>query len=283
MRIVRTRADLRAALTAERTAARSIGFVPTMGAFHDGHLSLMQTSRPVDDVVVVSIFVNPLQFGPNEDFGAYPRDYDRDLSLARAEGVDLVFLPPVEEMYDEDRSTSVSVGRLAQVLEGEERPGHFDGVCTVVAKLFNLVRPDRAYFGQKDAQQVAVLKRMVRDLSFDVDVVVCPIVRASDGVALSSRNAYLSEDDRKAASVLYRALRDGEAVVASSGDVEAAEKTMWESMAAQMGVEPGYAAGVDPDTFGPPVPGHPVLLAVSARVGPARLIDNLLVDNPEAN
>jgi pantoate--beta-alanine ligase len=282
MRRAGTVEELRSILAPERAAGRSIGFVPTMGAFHDGHRSLIRACRDADDVVVVSIFVNPLQFGPDEDFTAYPRDLERDVGLAEQESVDIVFLPELEEMYDADHSTTVSVGRLGQVLEGEERPGHFEGVCTVVAKLFNIVQPNRAYFGQKDAQQVAVVKRMVRDLSFSAEVVVCPTVRADDGVALSSRNVYLSAIERASAGVLYRALQAGESAIGSSGDVELAEKTMWQLMAEDSVVRPGYARAIDPDTFDSPVSGRPVLLAVSAKLGRARLIDNLLV-TPEGS
>jgi pantoate--beta-alanine ligase len=247
-----------------------------MGALHEGHLSLIRAARAENDFVVMSIFVNPLQFGPSEDFAAYPRDEDKDLSLAEREGADLAFLPPQEEMYAPDRSTSVSETRVSQVLEGAARPGHFEGVCTVVAKLFNQVDAERAYFGQKDAQQVAVLKRMVRDLSFRTHIIVCPIVRESDGLAMSSRNAYLDAVQRERATVLHRSLLAGEAKLTSGGTPSEAEIVMMSTLQEVPEVQVDYAAAVDPHTFEEPQ-GEETLLAVAARVGPARLIDNLLV------
>ena len=277
MRFVRTAGAIREEVRAERARGNSVGLVPTMGALHEGHLSLVRRAREENDVVVVSIFVNPLQFGPGEDLEAYPRDEERDANLLDGAGADIVFLPPVEEVHPEDRATTVTVGGLGEVLEGAHRPGHFDGVCTVVAKLFNLVGPERAYFGQKDAQQVAVLRRMVEDLGFPLDLVVCPIVREPDGLALSSRNAYLSASERGRATVLYRALQAGRPL-AEVGDYVAAEKKMLRVFRTEEDVEPDYAAAVDADTFGPPRLGGRVLLAVAARVGPARLIDNIVID-----
>lgn len=274
MNVVRSEAELRSALVAARNIHDRVGFVPTMGALHEGHLSLMRVARSVSDFVVLSVFVNPLQFGPEEDLAAYPRDEQRDMELARGEGVDLVFLPTVAEMYPAGRETSVTVGSLGSMLEGADRPGHFDGVATVVAKLFNLVQPDVAVFGQKDAQQVAVIHQLVRDLSFDIEIVVAPTVREPDGLALSSRNSYLSADERRPATALYEALRAGAGVL--DEDTALAEKTMWEVLA-DRGLEPSYARAVDPTTFGPPTPGNPVLLVVAARLGTTRLIDNLLV------
>lgn len=277
MRVVRTGEELRAVLEPERRAGRTIGFVPTMGALHEGHLALLRSARQADEVVVLSIFVNPLQFGPNEDFQAYPRDEEGDLELAEGEGVDVAFVPGVEQMYPPGASTTVDPGPIGELYEGAERPGHFRGVCTVVTKLLNLVQPSRAYFGQKDAQQVAVIKRMVADLDFPVELVVCPTVREHDGLALSSRNRYLSAAERTQATVLYRALVAGRAVLEQGGDPAMAENEMAGLLASVPGVRPGYAVAVDPDSFGPPVPGRPVLLAVAARVGRARLIDNLVV------
>jgi pantoate--beta-alanine ligase len=277
--IARSAARLRDLLDPDRAAARIVGLVPTMGALHEGHLSLVRLARERSDIVVTSIFVNPLQFGAGEDFESYPRDDARDLDHADAEKVDVVFMPEVSEMYPEGDSTRVSAGVLGEVLEGAERPGHFDGVCTVVAKLFNLVGPDVAFFGQKDAQQVAVIKRMVADLRWPIEIVVGAIVREPDGLAMSSRNAYLSPDEREKATVLYAALRTGrEAIVSGEGN-EKAEARMMETIRAVEGITPGYARAVDPDDFGPPRAGRPILLAVAARVGPARLIDNLVVDN----
>jgi len=278
MKTCRTEHELRTLLRVERSAGRSIGFVPTMGALHDGHLSLIGAARQDCDVVVLSIFVNPLQFGPGEDFGAYPRDEERDLRLADQAGVDIVFLPSVEEMYPSDRATTVSFSGISEVLEGASRPGHFDGVCTVVAKLLNQTSADYAYFGQKDAQQVAVVKRMAQDLSIQTDIVVCPIVREPDGLALSSRNAYLDAGQRKAATSLSRSLQAGAEVIRNGGSPEDAEAAMALLLGDRADVELDYAAAVDPSTFSKPGPGGSVLLAVAARVGPARLIDNLLIE-----
>jgi pantoate--beta-alanine ligase len=273
--VARTRAALGGALRRIQSVER-VAFVPTMGAFHAGHLSLMRAAHAAHDVVVVSIFLNPLQFGPGEDLASYPRDEARDLELAAAEGIDVVFAPPVEEVYPAGHSTRVTVGDLARILEGASRPGHFDGVCTVVAKLLNLVAPDAAYFGQKDAQQVAVLRRMVEDLGFDVRIEVCDTVRDHDGLALSSRNAYLEGDERERAATLYRALREGRAVLDAGGDPAAAEEAMRQRMSSVDGVSLDYAAAVDPVGFGAPPADGPVLLLIAGRVGRTRLIDNLL-------
>jgi pantoate--beta-alanine ligase len=276
MDVVRSARALRAALEDAHLSAVRIGFVPTMGALHDGHLSLVRAARARSRVVVMSIFVNPLQFGPREDLASYPRSESRDLELATRAGVDLVFIPSVEEMYPAGAATTISAGPLGEVLEGADRPGHFDGVATVVAKLFNLVEPDFTFFGQKDAQQVAVVRQLVRDLSYDVELVVCPTVREPDGLALSSRNAYLSPEDRERATALHRALELGLSVRADEGD-EAAEKRMWDLLVAE-GVQPSYARVVDPDTFGPARPGRSALVVVAAHLGATRLIDNLLAD-----
>jgi pantoate--beta-alanine ligase len=277
MKVVRTVPELRSELRRDRSAGRTIGFVPTMGALHEGHLSLVRAARADTDVVVMSIFVNPLQFGTGEDFATYPRDEAADLTLADDAGVDVVFIPSVDEMYPRGRTTTVGVGDLGTVLEGAARPGHFDGVATVVAKLFSIVQPDVAFFGQKDAQQAAVVRRMVADLSFPIEIVVGPTVRAGDGLSLSSRNAYLSAEQRTEAAALYRALEAGRASLLSGADPTTAAKQVWEVMASSAGVEPEYADVVDPDSFGPPKNGRPVLLVAAARVGPARLIDNVLV------
>jgi pantoate--beta-alanine ligase len=281
MEVARRTDRLRELLRPERAAGRIVGLVPTMGALHDGHLSLVRLARERSDLVVLSIFVNPLQFGAGEDYESYPRDHARDLGLAEAEKVDVAFLPEMDAMYPEGDSTRVSAGPLGEILEGEVRPGHFDGVCTVVAKLFNLVGPDMAFFGQKDGQQVAVIKRMVADLRWPIEIVVGAIVREPDGLAMSSRNAYLSPEERKKASVLYTALRTGREAVVSGEGVEKAEARMIETVRTTEGVILEYARAVDPDDFGPPRAGRPLLLAVAARVGPARLIDNLTVDAEE--
>ena len=277
MRIVRTSAEIRALVADARRKNLTVGLVPTMGALHEGHLSHVRRARDENDLVVVSIFVNPLQFGPSEDLDAYPRDEAGDARLLAAEGADLVFAPPVEEIHPHDRATTVTVGGLGEALEGAHRPGHFDGVSTVVAKLFNIVTPDRAYFGQKDAQQVAVLKRMVTDLGFPLEMVVGPIVRERGGLAMSSRNAYLSTDERERATALFKALQAGSAL-AAAGDFTGASNEMLRVLRSVSGVEPDYAVAVDADSFGPPEPGSRILLVIAARVGPARLIDNLLVE-----
>jgi pantoate--beta-alanine ligase len=286
MKVARTKKELADELRRLQDGRATIGLVPTMGALHGGHLSLLYEARATCDVVVMSIFVNPLQFGEGEDFEAYPRDEERDLEHAAAAGVDVAFVPAVEEMYPPERTTVVKAPEVGRPLEGEARPGHFDGVCTVVAALFNIVGCDLAFFGQKDAQQVAVVKRMVEDLSYPCEIVVCPTVREPDGLAISSRNAYLSAEERTQATALYEALDAGRREFLGEpekdGDREeklaAAEKAMWKVLEGREGVFPEYARAVDPDTFGTPAGGRPVLLAVAARLGSARLIDNLLVE-----
>jgi pantoate--beta-alanine ligase len=281
MRIVRTVAELREALAPERWAGRRIGLVPTMGYYHDGHLSLMRRAREENDVLVVSLFVNPAQFAPGEDFEAYPRDEERDLRLAEAQGVDVLFAPPVEEVYPGGFATIVSVGHLTETLEGDAAQRgseHFEGVTTVVTKLFNMVGPDVAYFGQKDAQQALVIRKLVRDLDIPVRIEVCPTVRDPDGLALSSRNAYLGPEDRERALALNRALRAAEAAVASgirdAADVVRAAREELD----RAGVEPDYLALRSATDLSPVerVNGS-TLLAVAARVGRARLIDNAIL------
>jgi pantoate--beta-alanine ligase len=274
---VATIADLRASLDAERAAGRTVGFVPTMGYLHDGHASLMRRARAETDLVAASIFVNPLQFGAGEDLDAYPRDLDRDRSLTAAAGVDMLFVPDVAEMYPTPVLTTVSVAGVSEPLEGASRPTHFAGVATVVAKLFAIVGPCRAYFGAKDYQQVAVVRRMARDLSLPVEVVDCPTLREPDGLAMSSRNVYLSPDEREAAPVVYRALRAGAAAIGAGERDPAAVR---ELMAAIIEAEPlaglDYVAVVDADSFTVPEPlaGNLRLLA-AVRFGRARLIDNV--------
>ena len=248
-----------------------------MGALHEGHLSLVSAARDATDLVVMSVFVNPLQFGPTEDLAAYPRNEERDLDLARERQVDVVWLPSVEEMYPRPPVITVDPGPLGAVLEGAVRPGHFAGVCTVVAKLFNVVAPDVAFFGQKDAQQATVIRRMVADLSIPVDIVACPTVREADGLALSSRNVYLTQDDRESATVLWRALNAGRESLEEGSGPEEAEKVMV-MVYEREGIEPDYARAVDPDTFEAARDGATVLLVTAARVGAARLIDNLIVE-----
>jgi len=281
MRTVRTVAELRELLAPERRAGRSIGLVPTMGYFHDGHLSLMRRARTDTDVVVVSLFVNPAQFAPGEDFQAYPRDEERDLRLAEEAGVDVLFAPPVEEVYPEGFATTVAVGELTEMLEGDQAQRgteHFQGVTTIVTKLLNMAAPDAAYFGQKDAQQALVIRKLVRDLDLPVLIEVCPTIRDPDGLALSSRNAYLSPEDRERALALNRALRAAEAVVAGgirdAGAVVAAARDELD----RAGVEPDYLQLRSANDLSPVerVNGS-TLLAVAARVGRARLIDNAIL------
>ena len=284
MRLVRTKAELREALAGARREGRRIGLVPTMGYFHEGHLSLMRAARAECDLVVVSLFVNPTQFGPGEDLESYPRDEDRDAELAELEQVDLLWTPDAEEMYPEGFGTAVEVGNeLTGVLDGspERRgPSHFRGVTTVVTKLFNCVQPDVAYFGRKDAQQAVVIERMVRDLDFPVEIVVLPTVRELDGLAMSSRNAYLTPEQRQRANTLSRALEKAERA-AEQGERSAA--ALVDTVTVELlnaGIDPEYVEARDAEDLSPvaELNGRPVLLAVAARVGTARLIDNVLID-----
>jgi pantoate--beta-alanine ligase len=285
MKTLRTIASLRDDLRAERKAGRSIGLVPTMGAFHQGHVSLMERARRETDVVVVSLFVNPTQFGPSEDLAAYPRDEARDAAIAAAAGVNVLFAPPVEEVYPDGFQTTVTAGALAEPLEGAQRPGHFDGVATVVTKLLNMVQPDVAYFGQKDAQQALIVRRVVRDLDIPTRIEVCPTVREPDGLAMSSRNAYLAPADRERAVALRRALDAAEQAVAAGQRDAGAVATAAHAAMAPYGVEPEYLALVSSDTLQPveQLDGE-ILVALAARVGRARLIDNTLITvNHSAN
>lgn len=281
MEIARSIDGVRALLREPRSSGRRIGFVPTMGALHEGHLSLVKRARSSCDVVAASIFVNPLQFGPNEDLDDYPRSEERDLELARSSGVDVMFLPSVQEMYGTERHTSIEIGRIGDILEGADRPGHFDGVATAVAKLLNIFEPDVTFFGQKDAQQVAVVRQMVRELSFASEIEVVPTVRESDGLALSSRNAYLDPDERQRALVLFRALQAGRAAWGRGESAVTTEMEMLDTLRSTGGVVPGYARAVNPETFGAPDTGEALLL-VAARVGSTRLIDNILCTRDEA-
>lgn len=271
---------LREALDEVRRSGRKIEFVPTMGALHQGHLALVRTARQAGGVNVMSIFVNPLQFGPSEDFASYPRDLDGDLIAAERAGVDVVFAPPASEMYPAGgMQTRVEVGRLGEILEGAYRPGHFSGVATVCAKLFHIVGPDRVYLGQKDAQQVAVLRQMVEDLNLPVELVSCPTVREPDGLALSSRNRRLGPEDRRAAPALYAGLqaaaRAAEAGETSAAGLVAAARQVVDL---QPAVRLQYLEVVHPRTFEPVDEISPeALVAVAAHVGPVRLIDNCIV------
>ncbi len=272
---------LRQAVAEARRSGRTIGLVPTMGALHAGHLSLIEAARSETEYVVVSIFVNPTQFGPNEDLNRYPRPLQRDLELCGKAGVDLVFHPQPAVLYPPDFRTFVEVTGLQDVLCGASRPGHFRGVATVVLKLLNLVQPDRAYFGQKDAQQACIIRQMVRDLNVPVEIRVCPIVREADGLALSSRNEYLGSEERRRATVLYHALNEARRrIEAGERDAATVRQMMAEQIASVSGAVLDYAAVVDADSLqalGRIKPGRPVLLALAVRFGGTRLIDNLLI------
>jgi pantoate--beta-alanine ligase len=279
MRICNTVGDMRSACRAARRGGKRLGFVPTMGALHEGHLSLVRAARASCDAVAASIFVNPAQFGPNEDLAKYPRSLDRDQELLEKEGVALLFAPSVEEMYPPGVVTWVTVEGLSSKLDGRSRPGHFRGVTTVVAKLFHIVEPDVAFFGQKDAAQVAIVRRMVGDLNFPVEIVACPIVRESDGLAMSSRNAYLDSQQRRQASLLHRSLM-GVKKAWEDGECDAAKllATGREEFAREKSVRLDYLEIVDPDSLDPveSVAGR-ALVAVAAFVGPTRIIDNILL------
>jgi pantoate--beta-alanine ligase len=280
--LLRGKDQLRSALEPARRREESIGLVPTMGYLHDGHLSLLRAARAECDVVVMSLFVNPAQFGPGEDLDRYPRDEERDLRLAAEAGADLVYAPPVKDVYPEGFATYVAVeSDLTGVLDGDPSrrgPEHFHGVTTVVAKLFNSVSPDVAYFGQKDAQQVAVIRRMVRDLDFPLRIEVLPTVREPDGLAMSSRNAYLEPAERKRATALSRALAVAAEIAPRAG--LPAALTAAEAELRVAGIEPEYLEARDAEELSPvtELGSRPVLIALAARVGGARLIDNVLID-----
>ena len=282
MLTVSTIAALRSELEARRAAGAAVGFVPTMGYLHAGHASLMTAARAGCDVVAASVFVNPLQFGAGEDLDAYPRDLDRDTALAEAAGVDLLFVPEAAEMYPRPMLTAVTVAEITERFEGASRPTHFAGVATVVAKLFSIVGPCRAYFGAKDWQQVCVVRRMVADLSLPVEVVACPTLREPDGLAMSSRNVYLSPEERAAAPVLHRALPEGAALVAAGErDPAVVDAHMAAVVAAEPHVALDYAAVVAADTLAPVAPlAGELRLLIAARAGRPRLLDNLGVTAP---
>jgi pantoate--beta-alanine ligase len=279
MRIVKTVSEMRAEAEARTRTGDVVGLVPTMGFFHEGHLSLMRRARAECGLVVVSLFVNPTQFGPGEDLAAYPKDFDRDCALAGAEGVDVMFAPEPGEMYAGDHATFVNVERITGGLCGASRPGHFRGVATVVAKLFNVCLPRRAYFGLKDYQQVRVIETMIRDLNFPVELVRCPIVREPDGLAMSSRNSYLSAEERHAATVLRRALlAAGKRIEQGERDGGAIARQLRETIETEPLASVDYAEVVDAESLTPLARiQSAALLAVAVRIGRARLIDNLAV------
>jgi pantoate--beta-alanine ligase len=279
MRILNTIQETNKFVRGARRDGKTLGLVPTMGALHEGHLSLVRAAQAQTNVVVVSIFVNPLQFGPQEDLAKYPRTFERDCELLRSEGVDLVFAPSAAEMYPPGAITLVEVKGLTDRLDGVSRPGHFRGVTTVVAKLFHIVEPDKAFFGQKDAAQSAIIRQMVRDLNFPLKIVICPIVREPDGLAMSSRNAYLSAEERQQGLVLSRSLQAVQAAFnAGERDVAKLEAAGKQAIAAEPAVRLDYLSIVDPDTLEPANElNRPALAAVAAWVGSTRLIDNVLL------
>ena len=279
MKIVSSVEEVRNQVKEWRKQGLTVGLVPTMGYLHEGHQSLIKASVENNDRTVVSVFVNPIQFGPNEDLATYPRDLDRDSKLCEETGADLIFHPEKENMYDDDFCTYIDMDSVTKNLCGKTRPTHFRGVCTVVGKLFNIVAPDRAYFGQKDAQQLAVIRRMVRDLNFDLEIVGCPIIREDDGLAKSSRNTYLSEDERKAALVLSRSLKEGKALI-ESGETDA--KKVVDSIRKVIETEPlakiDYVEAVDFDTIEPiETIKNNTLVAIAVYIGKTRLIDNIII------
>jgi pantoate--beta-alanine ligase len=280
MKILETIDSARAATRAARRQGQGVGLVPTMGALHQGHLSLVREAKEQSDYVAVSLFVNPLQFGPNEDLAKYPRRLERDRDLLEQAGVDLLFAPSEAEMFPGSATTFVSVEGLSERLDGQSRPGHFRGVTTVVSKLFHIIEPARAFFGQKDAAQVAIIRRMVRDLNLPVEIVVCPIVREPDGLAMSSRNTYLKPEQRKQAMALSRALRRVEELFGhGEQDTAKLEVAGREVVAEEPGVRLDYLAIVDPESLEPvTLAARGVLVAVAAYVGTTRLIDNVILN-----
>ena len=281
MDVLETVEQMRSACQAAKRGGKRLGFVPTMGALHEGHLSLVRAAKARCDVLTASIFVNPTQFGPTEDFSKYPRSFERDRELLENEGVELLFAPSVEEMYPEGPVTFVTVEGLSDRLCGKSRPGHFRGVTTVVAKLFHVTQPDLAFFGQKDAAQVAIIRRMVRDLNLGVEIVVCPIVREADGLAMSSRNAYLSQQQRRSALVLSRSLAQAKKLFEQgercAGKLGAAGRQVFSE---EPSVRLDYFQIVNPETLEPVESiSAPVLVAVAAFVAGTRLIDNIVLAN----
>lgn len=280
MDICYTIKDVRERVNAWKREGLTVGFVPTMGYLHEGHKSLMQAARANNDKVVVSVFVNPMQFGPNEDLESYPRDFEKDCALCKSVGVDLIFHPEPEEMYADGFCSYVDMNGLTTELCGKSRPIHFRGVQTVVLKLFNIVKPDRAYFGQKDAQQLAVIKRMVKDLNVETEIVGCPIVREADGLAKSSRNTYLNPDERKAALILSRSLKLGRELIENGEtDAKAVIKAITDSINTEPLAKIDYVDVVDFDTITPVDSiGKSVLVAIAVYIGKTRLIDNFIIE-----
>jgi pantoate--beta-alanine ligase len=281
MEIIRIPRIMRDTSTGHILRTKSIGFVPTMGALHDGHMGLVRRARQENDITVVSIFVNPLQFGPSEDFTMYPRDLEGDMEKLRVEGTDILFIPDVALMYPEGFLTQVEVDKISDELCGAFRPGHFKGVATVVTKLFHIVKPARAYFGQKDFQQAAIIRKLVKDLDMDIDVVVCPTIRERDGLAMSSRNVYLTKERREAAAIIYRCLTEASDLI-NSGIIKTApvKRAMHERLLNEPAVSGiDYAGIYDPETLNELSEiKNAVLIAIAVKIGNTRLIDNMLVN-----
>lgn len=279
MKIVETIEDVRGQVKGWKKEGLSVGFVPTMGYLHEGHQSLIQRAREENDRIVVSIFVNPTQFAPNEDLESYPRDLKRDTKVCKEAGADLIFYPTPDIMYDKNAVTKITVEELSKELCGKTRPIHFDGVCLVVSKLFHIVVPDRAYFGQKDAQQLAIIKRMVRDLNFDIDIISCPIIRESDGLAKSSRNIYLSKEERSVATVLNQALSEGKkAIEQGEKRAFAIKKVVIDKIQQEPLAQIDYVEVVNYDTLKELDQMHgTVLVAIAVYFSKTRLIDNFIV------
>lgn len=279
MKIVGTVKEVREQVKEWKKQGLSVGFVPTMGYLHEGHKSLMDAARKGNDKVVVSIFVNPMQFGPTEDLATYPRDLDHDAALCESAGVDLIFHPEAEEMYEKDFCSFVDMTGLTEGLCGKTRPIHFRGVCTVVNKLFNIVTPDHAYFGQKDGQQLAVIKRMIRDLNMDIEIVGCPIVREEDGLAKSSRNTYLSPEERKAALILSKTVALGKELAKTEKDANKVVEAMKKNIETEPLAKIDYVEAVDALSMAPveKLEGT-CMLAMAVYIGKTRLIDNTLIN-----
>ncbi|NLP14321.1 MAG: pantoate--beta-alanine ligase [Clostridium sp.] len=280
MRLIEGISDIKAVIRSQKSMGKIIGLVPTMGYLHEGHMSLINMSVQHNDFTVVSIFVNPVQFGPNEDFERYPRDINRDIKMAEAAGVDVVFSPSVSEMYPDGYKTYVDVEGITNTLCGRARPGHFRGVTTVVNKLFNIVQPDRAYFGQKDAQQAVVIKKMVEDLNMNLEVITCPIVREEDGLAMSSRNVYLSEEERKSALILSKSLFEAQELI-KKGETQKENLLRYiiDRIKSEKSAQIDYVEIVDADTLDDIefLKGR-VLIALAVKFGNTRLIDNVIVE-----
>lgn len=280
MRLIDSISDIKAVIKAQKSMGKTIGLVPTMGYLHEGHMSLVNMSVQHNDFTVLSVFVNPVQFGPNEDFERYPRDIDRDIKMAETAGVDVVFSPSVSEMYPDGYKTYVEVEGITNILCGRTRPGHFKGVTTVVNKLFNIVQPDRAYFGQKDAQQVVVIKKMVKDLNMNLEIVTCPIVREKDGLAMSSRNVYLSGEERKSALILSKSLFEAEELI-KKGETgkENILKYITDRIKSEKSAQIDYIEIINAETLDSIefLKGR-VLIALAVKFGNTRLIDNVIVE-----